>query len=173
LHSSLTFVSDLPIEAIANLRRQGWPNCSPETRQPGSNGRYAEDRRALHLHCPVAYAPLMRLLAQAGRSRGETLALRWSDVDLTKAFCGSVARFQGPMGTWFISEPKTERSPRNVPLSPATVALLGGSRRAKQSSGSRRPRSWLRRASSSPRGAGQQSTLGGTAGDQRQPRLWE
>jgi integrase len=66
-----------------------------------------------------------------GRSRGETLVLRWSDVDLTKAFCGSVARFQGPMGTWVISEPKTERSPRNVPLSPATVSLLGGSRRAK------------------------------------------
>jgi hypothetical protein len=40
----------LPIEAIANLRRRCWPNCSPETQQPGSNGRYAEDRRAPHLH---------------------------------------------------------------------------------------------------------------------------
>jgi glucokinase len=30
------------------------------------------------------------------------------------------------IGHLVISEPKTERSPRNVPLSPATVALLGG-----------------------------------------------
>lgn len=107
-----------------------------------------------------------------GRSRGERLALRCSDVDLTNSILrvrGTLSRANGHL---VISEPKTERSPRNVPLSPATVALMGGSRRAKQSSGSRRPRSWLRRASSSPRGAEQQSTLGGTAGDQRQPRLW-
>ena len=93
-------------------------NCSPATRPPGSNGRYAEDRRALHLHCPVAYAPLMRLLAQAGRSRGETLALRWSDVDLTKAFCGSVARFQGPMGTWSSVSPTPSAHPVTRPSPP-------------------------------------------------------
>src|SRR5664280_10020 len=99
------------------------------------------------------------------------------DSALTSSSPNSILRVRGPLsranGHLVISEPKTERSPRNLPLSPATVALLGGSRRAKQSSGSRRPRSWLRRASSSPRGAGEQSTLGGTAGDQRQPRLWE
>ena len=69
----------------------------------------------------------MRLLAQTGRSRGETLALRWSDVDLTNSILrvrGTLSRANGHL---VISEPKTERSPRNVPLSPATVALLGGS----------------------------------------------
>jgi len=67
-----------------------------------------------------------------GRSRGETLALRWSDVDLTNSILrvrGTLSRANGHL---VISEPKTERSPRDVPLSPATVALLGGSRRAKR-----------------------------------------
>jgi hypothetical protein len=86
------------------------------------------------------------------------------DCALTSTSPNSILRVRGTLsranGHLAISEPKTERSRRNVPLSPATVALLGGSRRAKQSSGSRRPRFWLRRASSSPRGAGQQSTLG-------------
>ena len=66
-----------------------------------------------------------------GRSRGETLALRWSDVDLTNSILrvrGTLSRANGHL---VFSEPKTERSPRNVPLSPATAALLGGSRPAK------------------------------------------
>jgi integrase len=87
-------------------------------------------------------------------------ALHWSDVDLTNGLLrvrGTLSRVNGHL---VISEPKTERSRRDVPLSPATVALLGGSRPAKRSSGSRRPRSGLRRASCSPRSAGQQSTPG-------------
>jgi integrase len=59
------------------------------------------------------------------------LALRWSDVDLTN----SILRVRGTLsranGNLVISEPRTERSRRNVPLSPATVSFLGGSRRAK------------------------------------------
>ena len=35
-----------------------------------------------------------------------------------------MARYRGSTGTWVIGEPKTERSRRDVPLSPATVALL-------------------------------------------------
>ena len=111
------------------------------------------------------YAPLLRLLVATGLRRGEALALRWSDVALTNG----LLRLRGTRanGHVVISEPKTERSRRDVPLSPATVALLGGSRQAKRSSGSRRPRSGLRRASCSPRGAGRQSTQERTAGDQR------
>jgi integrase len=59
-----------------------------------------------------------------GRSRGETLALRWSDVDLTNSLLrvrGTLSRANGHL---VISETRTGRSPRNVPLSPATVALL-------------------------------------------------
>src|ERR1035438_5307242 len=69
------------------------------------------------------------------------------DSALTSTSPNSLLRVGGTLsranGHLVISEPRTERSPRNVPLSPATVALMGGSRRAKQSSGSRRPRSGL------------------------------
>src|SRR5664279_609565 len=56
------------------------------------------------------------------------------DSALTSTSPNSILRVRGPLsranGHLVISEPKTERSPRNLPLSPATVALLGGSRRA-------------------------------------------
>jgi len=56
------------------------------------------------------YAPLLRLLVATGLRRGEALALRWSDVDLTNGLLRV--------------EPKAKRSRRDVPLSPATAALL-------------------------------------------------
>ena len=55
--------------------------------------------------------------ARADRQEGQGAAHR-------KAFCGSVARSRGSLGIWVISEPKTERSRRGVPLSPTTVTLL-------------------------------------------------
>jgi integrase len=70
------------------------------------------------------YAPLFRLLVSTGLRRGEALALRWQDVDLTNGVLrvrGTLSRVDGRL---IISEPKTERSRRDVPLSPATVALL-------------------------------------------------
>jgi integrase len=117
----------------------------------------------------LRYARLLRLLVATGAAV-RRWALRWSDVDLTNSILrvrGTLSRANGHL---VISEPKTERSRRNVPLSPATVALLGGSRRAKRSSGSRRPRSGLRRASCSPRRAGLQSTPGTYCG-RSAPRL--
>lgn len=70
------------------------------------------------------FAPLLRLLAATGLRRGEALALRWSDVDLTSGLLrvrGTLSRVEGHL---VIGEPKTERSRRDVPLSPATVLLL-------------------------------------------------
>ena len=72
----------------------------------------------------VAYPPLLRLLVAKGLRHGEALALRWSDVDLTNGLLrvrGTLSRANGHL---VISEPKTERSRRDVPLSPTTVALL-------------------------------------------------
>lgn len=71
------------------------------------------------------YAPLMRVLVATGLRRGEALALRWQDVDLTNG----VLRVRGTLsrvgGRLVISEQlKTERSRRDVPLSPTTVAVL-------------------------------------------------
>ena len=65
-----------------------------------------------------------RLLVSTGLRRGEALALRWQDVDLTNGVLrvrGTLSRVDGHL---VIGEPKTERSRRDVPLSPATVALL-------------------------------------------------
>ena len=70
------------------------------------------------------YAPLLRLLVATGLRRGETLALRWSDVDLSNGLLrvrGTLSRVDGHL---VIGEPKTERLRRNLPLSPATVVLL-------------------------------------------------
>jgi len=52
------------------------------------------------------YAPLLRLLVSTGLACGEALALRWQDVDLTTAFCGSVARYRGSTGTWSSVSPR-------------------------------------------------------------------
>src|SRR5664280_597264 len=99
-------------------------NCSPATRQPGSSGRYAEDRRALPFHCRGHLCATAAPVLRHGR-RGEALALRWSDVDLTN----SILRVRGTLfrvnGHLVISEPKTERLRRDVPLSPATCGALG------------------------------------------------
>ena len=119
------------------------------------------------------YAPLLRLLVTTGLRRGEALrpALLGRRPHQQHLWVrGTLSRANGHL---VISEPKTERARRNVPLSPATVALLGGSRQAKRSSGSRRPRSGLRQASSSPRSAGLPSTPGTHCGRSTpRPRLW-
>ena len=70
------------------------------------------------------YAPLLRLLAATGLRRGEALALGWSDVDLTNGLLPVRGTLSQVNGHLVISEPKTERSRRDVPLSPRTVALL-------------------------------------------------
>ena len=94
---------------------------------PRTGGHYlsiAEVASLLEATKKSRYAPLLRLLVATGLRRGEALALRWSDVDLTNGLLrvrGTLSRANGHL---VISEPKTERSRRDVPLSPTTVALL-------------------------------------------------
>jgi len=74
------------------------------------------------------YAPLLRLLLSTGLRRGEALALRASD--LTNGVLrvrGTLARVGGQL---VIGPPKTERSVRDVPLSPGAVSALKALRRA-------------------------------------------
>ena len=59
----------------------------------------------------VADAPLLRLRLATGLRRGEALALRWSDVDLTNGLLrvrGTLSRVNGHL---VISEPKTKLTP--------------------------------------------------------------
>ncbi|WP_216870777.1 tyrosine-type recombinase/integrase [Modestobacter excelsi] len=70
------------------------------------------------------YATLFELLVHTGLRRGEALSLRWSDVDLDRGTLrvrGTLARIDGAL---LVTEPKTAKSQRVVPLSDPAAELL-------------------------------------------------
>jgi integrase len=70
------------------------------------------------------YASLFALLVHTGLRRGEALALLWSDVDLTNGMLrvrGTLARIDGHL---LVTEPKTAKSKRFVPISAPAERLL-------------------------------------------------
>jgi integrase len=69
------------------------------------------------------YAPLFTLLVNTGLRRGEAMALHWSDVDLeagTLRVRGTLPRVNGKLE---VTEPKTAKSRRAVPLSELPCGL--------------------------------------------------
>lgn len=70
------------------------------------------------------YYPAVALVALTGMRRGEVLALRWDRVDLDAGVLRVAATISRVSGQLVASEPKTARSRRTVPLSPAAVTLL-------------------------------------------------
>ena len=87
---------------------------------PGSSN----DRTAIERQRGPGPMALLRLLVATGLRLGEALALRWSHVDLSKRPFAGPWHLPTVNGHPVISEPKTERSRSDVPLSPATTALL-------------------------------------------------
>ena len=73
------------------------------------------------------YYPALVLIAATGLRKGEALALRWdtSVVNLDEGWLKVRSTLGRVGGALMSSEPKTERSRRTVPLSPAVVAMLG------------------------------------------------
>ncbi len=72
----------------------------------------------------LRYRNVLVLIAATGLRRGEALALHWSDVDLDAGMLmvrGTLGRVGGKL---VITEPKTDRSRRKVPISPPLVAML-------------------------------------------------
>jgi integrase len=70
------------------------------------------------------YAPLFELLVNTGLRCGDALALYWSDIDLDAKLLrvrGTLARVAGEL---VMTETKTPRSRRVVPLSPTAERLL-------------------------------------------------
>src|SRR3954470_13905163 len=70
------------------------------------------------------YAPLFALLVHTGLRRGEALALKWTDVDLerhTLRVRGTLSRIDGQLT---VTEPKTAKSRRFVPISAPAQQLL-------------------------------------------------
>lgn len=66
----------------------------------------------------------LALIAATGLRRGEALGLRWGDVDLPAATLTVRATLGRVAGALTLTEPKTARSRRTVPLSPGLVAML-------------------------------------------------
>jgi integrase len=71
----------------------------------------------------LRYRNVLVLIAATGLRRGEALALRWSDVDPERAVL-VVRGTLGRVGRLLITEPKTDRSRRTLPISPALVTML-------------------------------------------------
>jgi integrase len=70
------------------------------------------------------YRPVFELLANTGMRRGEAMALRWSDVDLTNHLArvrGTLTRVDGEL---VVTPPKSARSHRTIPLSAGALAVL-------------------------------------------------
>lgn len=72
----------------------------------------------------LRYHPVLVLVAATGLRRGEALGLRWQQINLKDGTL-KVAATLGRVGDELvITEPKSPRSRRTVPLSPAIVSLL-------------------------------------------------
>jgi integrase len=70
------------------------------------------------------YAPLFELLVHTGLRRGEALALQWTDIDLDRGTLrvrGTLTRIDGAL---IVTEPKTAKSKRFVPISAPAGKLL-------------------------------------------------
>lgn len=81
------------------------------------------------------YFPALALIAATGLRKGEALALRWDSevLNLDEGWLKVRATLGRVNRALVISEPKTARSRRTVPLSPAMVALLKAHRKSQAS----------------------------------------
>jgi integrase len=100
---------------------------TPRPRAAHKEARYldgAQVAAVLKAADGLRYCPALVLIAATGLRRGEALALRWEHVNLTDGAL-KVATTLSRVGTELvITEPKSPRSRRTVPLSPAIVSLL-------------------------------------------------
>jgi integrase len=110
-------------------------NPAAAIRRPGVERTEARHLSLLEVHRLLNAAESSRyhgalvLITATGMRRGECLALRWQDIDHD----AGVLRIRGTLSRIgrkvTVTEPKTERSRRILPLSPATAALLTGQRK--------------------------------------------
>jgi integrase len=87
------------------------------------------------------YHTALCLILSTGMRRGETLALRWSDIDLDKGsaqIARTVSRVDGEL---VFTPPKSKRA-RRVPLSPGVVAMLKRHRTAQKQDRLRAGNQW-------------------------------
>jgi integrase len=145
--SPVRALSDATIRQVYTVLRAGLDgavrdgllakNPAAAVKRPGVARKEAKHVGALDvtelLRCAdgLRYRNVLILIASLGLRRGEALALHWSDVDLVASVLsvrGTLGRVGGQLT---ITEPKTERSRRTMPLSAALGAMLR-SHRAEQ-----------------------------------------
>ncbi len=90
----------------------------------------------------LRYRPVLVLIAATGLRRGEALALRWEHVNLKDGSCKVAATLSRVGGQLVITEPKSARSRRTVPLSPAVVVMLKAHKAAQAAERLRAGRRW-------------------------------
>ena len=105
-------------------------NPSAVVKRPGVERREAKHLNDADLTAVLKaaeesrYHPVLVLIAATGLRKGEALALRWDKVDLDAGVLRVAATVMRINGRLVISEPKTDRSRRVVPLPAAVVAML-------------------------------------------------
>lgn len=133
-------LSDATIRQIYTVLRAGLDgavrdgllakNPAAAVKRPGVARREARHVEAVDvtklLLCAegLRYRDALVLIASTGMRRGEALALNWSDIDLdtrTLAVRGTLGRVGGEL---IVTEPKTDRSRRSVPLPASLVTML-------------------------------------------------
>jgi integrase len=90
----------------------------------------------------MRYRPVLALIAATGIRRGEALALRWEHVNLKDGTLRVAATLSRINGELIVTEPKSLRSRRAMPLSPAVVALLKAQRAAQAAERLRAANQW-------------------------------
>jgi integrase len=101
--------------------------CAPSCRTAGKEAAYLtpDQMRSLLVAAEGSrYAPLFALLVNSGLRRGEALALNWSDIDFDAKLLrvrGTLARVDGEL---VVTETKTAKSRRVIPLSPTAEKVL-------------------------------------------------
>lgn len=83
-----------------------------------------EVAKVLAAAAETRYLPILTLIATTGLRKGEALALKWTDVDLDGGVLhvrGTLSRINGQL---VITEPRTKKSRRRLPLRGTAAAVL-------------------------------------------------
>lgn len=84
----------------------------------------AQVRALIDASTTSRYGPLFELLVHTGMRRGEALALTWRDVDLKARMLRVRGTLSREDGVLVVTDTKTERSRRTVPLSASAIGVL-------------------------------------------------
>ena len=113
----------LAVNPMREVKRPS--NVSPEAKHLTP----AEVRHLLDSAVGLRYKSTLDLMAGTGLRRGEALALKWSDIDLTKKSLHVRATVSRVDGKLLATAPKTTKSRREVPLTDGLVAMLKAHRK--------------------------------------------